>query len=144
MIINYVVVCFAIVLNGGLVAGDDETDDKDKIQGEWSLVSMETSGRKMDEEAIKKSKLEVKNNEWVSTANGRELTRTYKLDSSKSPKQIDLVSKQEDKKVTWLAIYKIDGDALTFCWPAPGAERPKELKIGDRIGVAVYKRVTKK
>jgi uncharacterized protein (TIGR03067 family) len=61
--------------------------------------------------------------------------RTYEgfchIDSSKSPKQIDLGEPDNpNPKKLAPAIYKIEGDRLTICW---GPERPKTFSEPAKI-----------
>src|SRR5262249_38306810 len=67
-----------------------------------------------------------------------------KLDPSKKPREIDLISKGGR---SMSGIYKLEGDTLTFCRPGPSknAERPKEFKTADSPNeIIVWKRTVKK
>lgn len=136
-----------LLLAGGFGTGDDKKDkkdEKDKLQGEWAMISLDTPAKKLDDDAIKKSKLVVKDKEWITTLNGTEVKFTFKSDPSKDPKELDLISDRSGKEMTWPGIYKIDGDTLTFCRASgPDAERPKEFKAGDKVVLIVYKRAAK-
>ena len=73
---------FAVVL---LMAADepakDAMKDEDKLQGEWTMVSMETLGVKHSEDDVKKYTLTIKGDRWTVT-NARTLSpgRTLKID----------------------------------------------------------------
>jgi uncharacterized protein (TIGR03067 family) len=150
MIGRFLVPLTAIALAvGGLGAQDDKKGDKDKLQGEWTLVKLERPGEKKSGAIIKNSKLVVKGEEWLATFNGKEVKWTVKLDAAKSPKEIDFT--QDGTTFRTLGIYKLDGDTLTVCRaanragnPSGGGERPKELKARDGVYYYVYKRAEKK
>jgi uncharacterized protein (TIGR03067 family) len=66
----------------------------------------------------------------VGTKNGKDDPIGYKLDTSKTPYQIDLTSKKGGKDEKMLGILKIDGDKLIICMveSAKPEDRPKEFK----------------
>jgi uncharacterized protein (TIGR03067 family) len=139
-------VSIASLLFIGVSLGDDKKGDKELLQGEWAVVSRVSgaTGNNLVGPALKQSKLVVNGDEWTRTIAGREqgLKTTFKLDSSKTPKQIDVIGKQNSasKEVTWVGIYKLDGDTLTVCTADRGVERPTELKAGKGFELVVYKR----
>jgi len=66
----------------------------------------------------------------------------YKIDASKTPKQVNIDPEQgvnKGKKIA--AIYKLDGDTLTICYDFD-ERRPLEFrtKEGDHRLLAVFKR----
>jgi len=133
-------------------AGDDkEKSDTDKLQGEWVAVSMELSGRKAADDYVKKTSLVIKGEDWQQTLNGTKAKdRKFKLDPSKSPKEIDfeLTDPKTDKAARLTrGIYKFEGDQLILCRQIiPERERPKEFKTTDKDGaeLVVFKRAERK
>jgi uncharacterized protein (TIGR03067 family) len=115
---------------------DDNKDDKDRLQGEWAVVSVWTGGRQVKDGMERK--LFVKGDEW--TAPGG-LKFKLKLDMTGSPKQIDLTS--EGGQATLLGIYKIEGETLTFCQSRLGGKRPTEFKGDPTVFLMVCKRAGK-
>jgi uncharacterized protein (TIGR03067 family) len=131
-----------VLLVGGFCAGEDKKDDKDQLQGEWVVASAEIAGKKS--EGLKDKKLVVKGDEWTPPTGGT-LKFKFKLDAAKNPKQLDLMADVDGNEQTWPAIYKIEGDTLTFCRSAgPGGERPTEFKSGPEATLMVFKRAKKK
>jgi uncharacterized protein (TIGR03067 family) len=136
MIARYLVMVSAILmLAGGSSAGDKKNDDQKQLQGQWRVVSSEISGKK-----IKGGEgfLVIKGNKWRAPVGA---TFTFKLDPTKKPKELDLLS---SKGGIWRGIYKIEGDSLTFCRSHGSAgERPKNFKGGEGVVLFVYKRAEK-
>src|SRR4051812_36128806 len=82
----------ALLVGGSSSAEDGKKVDKDRLDGEWTLASMELRGKVMGEEQRKDWKLVVKDNGWLQSSKsdpGKEMKMTFKTDPSKSPKQID-------------------------------------------------------
>ena len=136
----------AVVL---LVAADepakDAMKDEDKLQGEWTMVSMETLGVKHSEDDVKKYTLTIKGDRWTVT-NARTLSpgQTFKIDPSKDPKTLDLTIKLVNQERVSKGIYKLDGDTLTICRTEENGERPKEFKTTAKSGIlVVWKRANK-
>jgi uncharacterized protein (TIGR03067 family) len=124
-------------------AGDPTPEAKkelEKLQGEWKVVSMEIKGKKSEGEALKGLQpLVVKGSEWFAPLGG--VKSTFKIDPTKSPKELDLQRELKGKEVTFRGIYKIEGDTLTFCRAlAPTGERPTEFKAGEEVVLLQFKR----
>jgi uncharacterized protein (TIGR03067 family) len=139
-----VAVAFVLLSVGGFCIGDDKKDnkkdDKELLQGEWPLVSIELGGKEV--ERSKDQKLVIKGDDWTAPGGGK---FKFKIDATKSPKQLDLIREQGGQEFTWVGIYKIEGDTLTFCRSAgAGGERPKEFKGGPGVALLVFKRAEKK
>jgi uncharacterized protein (TIGR03067 family) len=74
----------------------------------------------------------------------RTITGTYKLDPTKSPKEIDVVRKIRGENATFKGIYALDGDKLKLSLAGTGNNRPKAFKMGEGIEFAVEMRKVKK
>ena len=119
--------------------------DKEKLQGEWSMVSGTSDGQEIPEEYRKQMKRACKGDELTVTV-GEQLVMKAKitLDASTKPKTIDYeVTDGPNKGKKQLGIYELDGDTLKSCFAAPGDERPKEFtsKEGEKRIFSVWKRV---
>lgn len=133
-----------IVLSGPdaiKIVGDPEMA---KLEGEWSMVSGEANGQAMPEEMVKSGKRVAKNGETTITVNGQVYFKAkFTIDPIKKPKAIDYVMTEgpaQGRKL--LGIYKVDGDTVTFCFAAPGKDRPTDLtaKEGSEQTLSVWKK----
>ncbi len=124
---------------------DATKKDLEKMQGTWAVVSQEFSGTKLTEEMIKQANvtLVVKDQTYTILFGTQQVAKgKIKLDATKKPKQIDGI---DDKGMTMLGIYEIDGDMMKVNFAQPGNDRPTELATKEKsmqilIG---YKRVSK-
>ena len=103
-------------LLGAAGAKDDAKGDAEKIQGTWKVVSAEDNGRKAPDEAIKNLKLVITKDRITYKFGDKTTKWSYKLDSTKKPKWIDLT---EGGRTT-LGIYELEGDNLKICFPEGG------------------------
>jgi uncharacterized protein (TIGR03067 family) len=128
---------------GALSAGDEKKTDKEKLQGEWTLVKAIMGGKELDADKIKEAKpLVIKGDQWRPPFKGPKLTFT--IDPSKTPKHLDLRPEGAGDQFIYKGIYKLEGDTLTFCrGSGPAIERPKEFKGGEAVGLLVFKRAGK-
>ena len=110
-----------ILIGGGSAQEKKEADDNaKKIQGTWSVISIEPIDRKIvTDDDIKNFKIVIEGSKL--TADFENGTITFKLDPSKKPKQIDL--KRAGRDVV-LGIYELDGDNLKLCTATSKGDRP--------------------
>jgi uncharacterized protein (TIGR03067 family) len=122
---------------------EDKKKDEDKIQGNWTVVSRESMGRKTPEKELKALKVTIKDDTITIDDSKKKEKYTYKLDPSKKPKTIDLFN--TGKKDTTLAIYKLDNDTLSVCWSEDLAKRPTKFASDEESGqrMIVLKRAKK-
>ncbi len=125
----------------------DEKADKDKIQGEWSLVTLEEKGesQKITEDSEHFIKLKINGEKFLVTIRGDDHDATFAIDSAKKPKEIDVTLKggDQDGKVM-KGFFELDGDTLKICMGTPEApDRPAEFKSKDEVKVFTFKRVKK-
>jgi RNA polymerase sigma-70 factor (ECF subfamily) len=134
---------------------DKVADDAQALQGLWVEVGIESDGKKRAKDDLKAPPLEmfVKGAEiWIGREASKQTGRykTYKLDATKLPKQIDLTSHDgQEKGQTAAAIYKLENDRLTICMPyytADTSTRPAEFKTapGDTLMTVVFERLPAK
>jgi len=104
-------------------AANPSADEVKNLQGEWQAVETLAQGKKRDKDDtfVQGLKFIIKGEELVipnPTGTRPDRRKTYKLDSAKSPKEIDLTHHDgAEKDRTTAAIYRLDGDRLTICMP---------------------------
>jgi uncharacterized protein (TIGR03067 family) len=136
----------ALAAGLSIAAGtSDETQQElDRLQGTWTLASVETKGRELPKDQTTANALVIKGEEFVVTIGAKALpARTLKIDPTKQPKTIDQMSKDKDgKPVVRPGIYELDGDTLRLAF---GKERPKDLKTtpDSDLVITTYRREKK-
>ena len=116
----------------------DDKEDKEKLQGEWSLASVELNGKS---QKIPGAMYKFEGNKVYASRTGvEEAEGSFDIDSSKKPKTLDMTGKGQLLK----AIYELDGDTLKICMPG-GSDlpRPTEFKSAEKVMVMTLKRVKK-
>jgi RNA polymerase sigma factor (sigma-70 family) len=107
--------------------------DMERLQGAWTLVAMESAGKKASEDEVKTTggTLECAGDSVLVRQEGESRTAGLRIDSTKTPKQIDFVVGRNEVHP---GIYRLDGDTLTICKSHPPMERPTEFatKAGAR------------
>jgi uncharacterized protein (TIGR03067 family) len=131
-----------VVVPLALAPAQDGKDDQKQIQGTWKLVEAKENGNANDKLQgliliFRDGKVTVKKGDEV------KLEGRYKLDPSKSPKWIDLIT----DKVTFLGIYQIKGDTLTICHGDAKAQERSTKFVSEASGpnqnLAILKREKK-
>lgn len=120
----------------------DDKEEVKKLNGEWTVASMEMMGKAMPEAAIKNTRLINKDGEYLVKAESDD-QGTVTVDASKTPKQMTIKGTDgPNKGKTLLAIYELNGDELKVCYDLSGKEFPKEFKSepGKLLMYAVYKK----
>lgn len=138
------VVLIVLALVGADGAPDAVKREMTLLEGEWSMVSGEASGMSMPKEMVKGGKRDAKDGETTITFGGQVYFKAkYTIDPTKKPKAIDyIMTAGPTKGKTHLGIYELDKDTVTFCFAAPGKERPTEFtaKEGSQRTLSVWKK----
>jgi uncharacterized protein (TIGR03067 family) len=104
-------------------------DDAQIIQGAWKPIAVELAGQPWSEETLRTLRLIVKNETYTVKVGEVSDSGTLKLDSSKSPRTMDIVGTQgPNKGMTFPAIYELKDETLRICYDLSGKERPTEFK----------------
>jgi uncharacterized protein (TIGR03067 family) len=91
--------------------------DKDKLQGTWTVQSIEVDGKPLDAAVIKDATIAFSGD--LITVKFQDQTKLgkFRLDATKKPNEIDLLSDPAnvEKKEVDRGIYQLEGDALKLC-----------------------------
>jgi uncharacterized protein (TIGR03067 family) len=135
------------MLAGVLVAGfafaADGGKDLKQLQGTWVRASVERNGQAVSADELKDIRLTITGDKYTLDEGKDKRTGTFKLDESKTPKTLDIISDAgPNKGKTLKAIYKIEGDTFTYCVAGPDKDRPTEFsaKAGSGHTLLVNKR----
>jgi len=149
------VVCFLVIATGALMAAngpgkdDPSKGDLGKLRGTWLTVSLVNDGKTLvDEKTPPKpgpaTKLVYDGNKWMIKVGEKSVaTGTFKIDSTRKPKEIDIMDESGVKNdKTKLGIFELDGDVYTFCLAPAGKPRPTGFtsKPGSGHSLGVSKR----
>jgi uncharacterized protein (TIGR03067 family) len=125
---------------------DDGKRDLARIQGTWRRVSAEVDGMKVPEAELRRTTLNINGNKYTLEIGQMTRKGTLKLDPTKTPPQIDILSAAgPNKGKTIPGIYKLAGDTFTYCLAQPGKARPTAFsgKAGSGQGLYVNQRQKK-
>jgi uncharacterized protein (TIGR03067 family) len=129
------------------VADDKSANDAKDLQGVWQAVDAEANGEKLPTDQVKELKIVFKGDEiFVVKPSGEDPKNKFKLDSSKTPKTIDVIPIDgSDKGTIHAGIYSLKKGRLTLCiniFGKDAALRPKEFKTkaSDGVGLIILER----
>jgi uncharacterized protein (TIGR03067 family) len=135
-----VVLCMPCLLLIGCKSKSAKSD-QDLIQGTWEMLTVEGKGQLVFNYVDVKDKPR-----WVVSSDKVNIISemgdnpcTFTLNTTSSPKQIDLFGPHDNNKV---GIYELNGDELKVCQVSKemGA-RPTEFSSKDRGALIVFRRV---
>jgi uncharacterized protein (TIGR03067 family) len=142
----FALVALVMVSVFGLRSAASAQDKKElaKLEGKWESVSVTVDGKSQEPEELKDRFAVIKGDKVTFLYKDKERgTATQKIDSSKSPAQIDFTYEDGPAKGSTLkGIYKIEGDTLTMCLGGLNKDRPTEFasKPGSGNILIVQKR----
>jgi uncharacterized protein (TIGR03067 family) len=134
----------AMVAATALFAFVDEPakkDDKDPLQGAWRVAATEFDGRSVSPDTLKERQIVFAGDKFKVVVSGdTKRTLTFTLDTSKTPKHIDIIN--SEKQETAMGIFALEKDELRLCYGEPGDKRPTEFDspAGKRIFLLTLKR----
>jgi uncharacterized protein (TIGR03067 family) len=120
----------------GSPAQDKAKSDRELIQGTWIAVSGERNGEKLNEFQLKNWEEMVFKDDNFTREGGEKKEGTFKLDPSKTPKEIDLMLQVKGQDTTWPGIYELKGNKLKL---ALNPNRPSEFDSKGGV-VIVFER----
>lgn len=106
----------ALLLGAAEPNKDDVNSDTEPLQGGWTMFLVFRNGEEAPADLRKTGELIIEDQEYRARLGANSLSATFKVDASKSPKEIDFsVTTGENKGKTVKGIYKISGEYLTIC-----------------------------
>ncbi|MCI0700585.1 MAG: TIGR03067 domain-containing protein [Planctomycetia bacterium] len=138
-------VALVLVILAGSKANDNQDEkpvdpDLKKLQGKWEITYHETVG--VEDTEDNKWIIEVRGDKYTLTVCGKTLTGRVKVDSTKTPKQVEYATEEDGEVCEYVGIYELTADTFKTCDVLKGNERPTEFKTKDPTGqVAVWKRL---
>jgi uncharacterized protein (TIGR03067 family) len=129
-----------LFLGGGML-GKAEDKDLAALDGTWAIVSSTDNGVEVMPERLMGVEFVVKAGKVSARLDGKEVsTSTITIDASRTPKHLDLIYESGAAKgKTTKAIYKLDGDTLTWCEAPPGVDgRPTAFESKTGSGFTLF------
>ena len=143
--IRWLVAAGVLTLLGADGPEDPAKKEMARLQGTWVPESIQIGPKKTPRESLKGFKLTVDGDNWIMKTGGEKKSR-FRLDPSKTPKQMDIIDEIAGKERISRCLYEIKDDTLTVCRPYMQMDAPRPDKIepsGDFVGVTVWKREKK-
>ena len=132
------ILVLSVVLLAGADPGKLNAKELEPFQGTWKIAALEVEGNKLDIDDFKETRLTIKGDAFTMATAGATYKGTFKIDSAKKPKSIDMsYTDGPEKGKTSLGIYEIDGDTWKICIGLTGKERPKEFATKADTGHAL-------
>jgi uncharacterized protein (TIGR03067 family) len=134
----------ALAITATALAQEDPAKaDLPKLKGTWVTVSLVANGKTLVDEKSPPRKASTKlaydGNKWaVKVGEKTVATGIFKIDSTKDPKQIDVMDETGTvNEKTQLGIFKIDGDRYEYCVGQRGKPRPTAFESKEGTGDAL-------
>ena len=113
------------------------------LQGVWNAQSMEVEGKPGPAEALKHLRFTFDGKMLLVRGNHgdeREEQCQYKIDSTKTPKELDVTPVQEQMKLQ--GIFDLQGDVMTVCVRRGGGGRPTsfDTTTGQGLVKIIFKK----
>jgi uncharacterized protein (TIGR03067 family) len=109
--------------------------DLDKLQGTWTVTSLEADGQKLPATVFNGATIVIKGAKFKSIGMGATYEGSLELDSSIKPKAFDLLfTAGHARGHRNLGIYKLNGDRWTICLATRGNERPEKFATAAGTG----------
>jgi uncharacterized protein (TIGR03067 family) len=112
--------------------------DLDKLQGSWSMTALEVDGQQMAVHPDDGLRIVIDGDKFTSIGMGATYEGTIALDSTRKPKEIDMVFTVGHAAGTRnLGIYRLVGDRWLICLATRGTIRPTRFASQVRTGIAL-------
>jgi uncharacterized protein (TIGR03067 family) len=143
---SMLLLCMVALVSDNSSKSDTGKEDLEKMKGDWTLVYVETDGKKRTAEDFKEFSRSVSGESYTVTVETEEGVQNIgvkilKLDPSKSPSTIDVeMTDGPSKGKTFRGIYKFEGETQVICLAGSDKERPQKFDSKEGT-ITVWKRV---
>ncbi len=127
--------CLTLLAALGAHAGQ-EKKDRERLQGTWKIVSANTGNADADRNLEGRTvKIVGDTIQTYNHAGESEGIFSFRLDPTKTPKQIDLSRTRDGREQTVYGIYALENGKLRLCWSArkDGGTRPADFNTVGTI-----------
>jgi uncharacterized protein (TIGR03067 family) len=123
---------FALVAVAGLSSAEEKKFDASKLEGKWKITEGMKNGEKVKDDNLKADVIITKDTVTIKASDMTHVM-AYKLDTSKSPVQIDMEGKEGPAAGTkGEGIISLDGDTLKLAYttniPGFDGKRPEKFE----------------
>lgn len=143
-LMSRVVSLMACVLTFGLQAALVAAAEPNPLEGRWKLTSMRIQKQELSGQLGGDLILEVTGDRYVvSVAGEKKDSGKLKVDGSKKPGTIDLMSETPGAPEKFVGLFQLDGDRATFALRISGAERPASIDPESddaTLQISIYER----
>jgi len=125
-----VVVIGSALAGWSVLAALEEDKELKKLEGEWTVVRAEQSGKQAPDDDLKKMKVTFTGGNMTIDTGARQEVCAVAVDATTKPKSIDFRPLKLNNGQVDRGIYELKGDELTLCWggeKTPGG-RTEEFK----------------
>lgn len=123
-----------VQLIGGATPADDPVQQEVKqFQGSWHAVAIQhADGSPAMTEEVAATRLVVTGNRFTLINKQVNISGTFAVNATRTPKTIDVVLKTADgPDITLLGIYAVKGNVRKSCFALPGKDRPTRFMTGE-------------
>jgi len=112
--------------------------DLDKVQGTWSITSLEMDGQEMSLPGTGDARVVIEKDRFKSTGMGMDYEGMVTLQEKQTPKAFDLTFTAGPQQGTrHSGIYKLIADRWTLCFATRGSRRPKTFATKPDSGLVL-------
>lgn len=116
----------------------DNSADLDRLQGTWATTALEIDGKALSPHDFAAARLVVEGDRFTSLGMGAAYSGTLKLDTSVSPRALDMrFDEGPEKDNTNLCIYEFVEDVWKLCVAMRGSVRPTTFTSQPGSGIAI-------
>src|SRR5262245_3878086 len=98
-------------------SAEDVKKEKERLVGNWNVMSVAANGQKFPPDAIKDFQFIFSADKLTRKKDGKvESESGYRIDPSKKPKWMDFLGPKEEKQKVVPILYELEGDTLKVCF----------------------------